>query len=51
MKLTICMVDNLLKHLKLNVFLDHTVGINCTDINYNTKPQITRATRGVVRDY
>ena len=51
MKLTTCAVDNLLKHLKLNVFFDYTAGINCADINHNMKPQITRASRGVVCDY
>ena len=51
MKLTTCTVNNLLKHLKVNVFCNRTVGINCTDINHNMKPQITRATRGVVCDY
>ena len=51
MNLDMCAVDNLSKHLKLNVFLDHTVGINCAVINHNKKPQITRASRGVVCDY
>ena len=51
MKLTTCAVDNLFKHLKINVFLDHIVGINCAEINHNMKPQITHATRGVVCDY
>ena len=48
---TTCPVDNLSKHLKLNVFFDYTAGINCADINHNMKPQITRASRGVVCDY
>ena len=48
---TTCPVDNLSKHLKINVFSDYTAGIIWSDINYNMKPQITRATRGVVCDY
>ena len=51
MNLTTCPVDNLYKHLKLNVFLDYTAVINCADINHNMKPQITRASRGAVCNY
>ena len=51
MNSTTCTVDNLSKHLKLNVFSYYTIGIICADIKHNMKPQIARASRGVVCDY